>query len=360
MKKFILLIMINICLFASFSVDKYDKQEKILKSIDVDVKYLQDQSFMEIFYDMSEREVLYFTKVLNEANMNIPIIKAILKKEGVPDVFLYLAMVESNFKTDARSGVKATGVWQFMEPTAKNFGLRIDKFVDERKDVVAASVAAAKYLHKLKDEFGKWYLAIFAYNCGNGCVRKAIRNAGTDELNALLDEEQKYLPKETRRFFKKILSTSLIAENDIAKYGDIYLLNQVMALNIGKVEIKPNESLQLVANKAKMSLSELKELNPQFKGNYAPPYPYYAYLPIEKIASYKDNKSSIKYAKNNIKNVISYRVKQGDTLYAIAKKNNVSTSTLKAYNNLKDDRIGINQNLLIPILDFDNSKEAKN
>lgn len=360
MKKFILLIMINICLFASFSVDKYDKQEKILKSIDVDLKYLQDQSFMEIFYDMSEREVLYFTKVLNEANMNIPIIKAILKKEGVPDVFLYLAMVESNFRTDAKSGVKATGVWQFMEPTAKSFGLKIDKYIDERKDVVAASVAAAKYLHKLKDEFGKWYLAIFAYNCGNGCVRKAIRNAGSDELNVLLDEEQKYLPKETRRFFKKILSTSLIAENDIAKYGDIYLLNQVMALNIGKIDIKAKENLALIASKAGISMSEFKELNPQFKGNYAPPYNYYAYLPIEKIALFKENQNPLKYAKNNVKNVISYRVKQGDTLYAIAKKNGISTSTIKAFNNLKDDRLSINQNLLIPVLSLDDSKEAKN
>lgn len=360
MKKFILLIVTSICLYANFSVDKYDKQEKILKSIDVDLRYLQDQSFMEIFYDMSEREVLYFTKVLNEANMNIPIIKAILKKEGVPDVFLYLAMVESNFKTDAKSGVKATGVWQFMEPTAKNFGLKIDKFIDERKDVVAASVAAAKYLHRLKDEFGKWYLAIFAYNCGNGCVRKAIKNAGSDELSVLLDEDQKYLPKETRRFFKKILSTSLIAENDIAKYGDIYLLNQVMALNIGKVDVKPKESLSLIARKAGISLSEFKDLNPQFKGDFAPPYNYYAYLPIEKIAAYKDNSNPIKYAKNNVKNVISYRVKQGDTIYAIAKKNGVSTNALRAYNNLKDDRIGINQTLLIPVLVYDDSKEAKN
>ena len=359
MRKIIIFCFLTLSLFANFSMDKYSKQEKILKSIDVDLRYLKDQSFIKIFYDMSEREVLYFTKVLNAANVNIPIIKSILKKEGVPDLFLYLAMVESNFRTDAKSGVKAVGVWQFMAPTAKSFGLRIDSYVDERKDTVAATVAAAKYLHKLKDEFGKWYLAIFAYNCGNGCVRKAIRNAGTDDLLTLIDEDKKYLPGETRRFFRKILSTSLIAENDIAKYGDVYLLNQIMALNIGKIDIKPRSSLIQIANKANISIDEFKKLNPQFTGNYAPPYPYYAYLPIEKVSIFNNINNKTKYVKNNIKNVISYRVKKGDTLYLIAKKNNITTTILRSYNNLKDDRIGIDQTLLIPILNIDENKEAR-
>lgn len=359
MRKIIIFCFLTLSLFANFSVDKYDKQAKMLKSIDVDLKYLKDKSFIELFNDMSEREILYFTKILNEANMNIPIIKAILKKEGVPDLFLYLAMVESNFRTSAKSGVKAVGVWQFMAPTAKIFGLKIDNYVDERKDVVASTEAAAKYLKKLKDEFGKWYLAIFAYNCGDGCVRRAIRKAGTDELLTLINEDEKYLPGETRRFFRKILSSSLIAENDIAKYGDVYLLNQIMALNIGKVDIKAGANLSHIASKANVSLADFKRLNPQFKGSYAPPYKYHAYLPIEKISLFQDNSNQVKYAKNNVKNIKSYKVKKGDTLFAIAKNNNVTTTILKSFNNLKDDRIGINQTLLIPVLNLDENKEAR-
>ncbi|WP_267523127.1 lytic transglycosylase domain-containing protein [Campylobacter sp. MG1] len=360
MKKILLLCFINILLLANFTNDKYYQQEKILNSIDVDVKYLKDESFMGIFNEMSDRETAYFTKILNEANTRVQVVKAILKKEGIPDVFLYLAMIESNFKIDVKSGAKAVGVWQFMVPTAKNFGLKIDKYVDERKDVVASSIAAAKYIKNLKDDFGKWYLAIFAYNCGSGCVKKAISNAGSDDLAVLLDEEKKYLPGETRRFFKKILSTSLVVENDIAKYGDVYLLNQIMALNISKVDVKANSSLASVASRAGMSLDEFKELNPFFKGNVTPPYSYHVYLPIDKIALYKDNSNPKMYAKNDIKNVKSYRVKKGDTLYVIAKNNGISTKILKSYNNLKDDRLGINQTLLIPILVVDDNKEAKN
>lgn len=360
MKKILLLCFINILLFANFSTDKYSQHEKILNSIDVDVKYLKDKYFIQMFNDMGDKEISYVTKILNEADVNISIIKAILKKEGVPDLFLYLAMVESNFKIDVKSGAKAMGIWQFMAPTAKNFGLKIDKYVDERKDVVASSVAAAKYIKRLKDDFGKWYLAILAYNCGSGCVKKAISNAGSDELVVLLDEDKKYLPAETRQFFKKILSTGLVAESDMKKYNDMYLLNQVMSLNISKIDIKANDNLSSIASKAGMSLNEFKALNPFFKTNFAPPYPYYAYLPIEKVALYNDRANIKAYAKNDVKKLKSYRVKKGDTLYVIAKNNGISTAALKSFNNLKDDKLGINQTLLIPILVVDDSKEAKN
>ncbi|MBZ7986584.1 lytic transglycosylase domain-containing protein [Campylobacter canadensis] len=360
MKKVILIFFTISLAFANFSVENYERQEKILKSIDVDMKYLNDESFVEIFSNMSERDIQYFTKILNEDNMNIPIIKAILKKEGVPDVFLYLAMIESNFKTHAKSGAKAVGVWQFMSPTAKSFGLKIDRYVDERKDVVASSTAAARYLKRLKKQFGKWYLAIFAYNCGDGCVRRAIANANSDELSVLLDENKKYLPLETRNFFRKIVGASLIAENDIVKYGDAYLLNQIMSLNIKRVEIQANDNLVNLAKRAGMSLSDLKKINPHFNTNLTPPYSYYIYLPIERVALFKNSKKNFDYAKNKVKNIITYKVKSGDTLYDIAKENNVTTKILKSFNNLSSDFLSVNQTLRIPVLLIDESKEAKN
>ncbi len=121
----------------------------------------------------------YVTK-LNEASLFVPRVKDILKQEGIPDVFIYMAMAESNFTIDAKSSAKATGLWQFMHNTGIRYGLKSDMYVDERMDLVKSTIAATKYLNSLHKRFDKWYLAAISYNCGEGRVTEAITRATLD------------------------------------------------------------------------------------------------------------------------------------------------------------------------------------
>jgi membrane-bound lytic murein transglycosylase D len=125
-----------------------------------------------------------------------------------------MSMVESGFNPNAISSKKAVGIWQFMPSTARHYDLSVNKYIDERYNPISSTTAAIKYLKKLKKDFGKWYLAIMAYNCGEGRVAKAIKKAGSDDIVVLLDKNQKYIPKETRDYVKKILLLSMIGENN--------------------------------------------------------------------------------------------------------------------------------------------------
>ena len=160
-----------------------------------------------------DSQIRTFTDALKNGYMYIPMVKEQIKKSGVPESFFYLAMIESGFSNHTVSNAKATGMWQFMEQTAKLHGLKVGQYVDERKDPVESTIAATTYLRTLKGQFGKWYLAAMAYNCGDGALRKAIQKAGTDDLVTLLDSEKKYLPAETRNFILKILRAAYIAKD---------------------------------------------------------------------------------------------------------------------------------------------------
>ena len=168
---------------------------------------------------------------------------------GIPDVFLYLAMAESNFSATAYSSAKAVGLWQFMPYTGKKFGLRIDDYVDERRDPIKSTRAAIEYLQSLHSEFGKWYLAAMAYNCGEGRVRRAIREAGSDDLRILLDANKKYVPRETRDYIRKIVAMAYLSNNPefILENESDHLLNQGSSQTYTPVDVPGGTTLADVA-----------------------------------------------------------------------------------------------------------------
>jgi membrane-bound lytic murein transglycosylase D len=143
-----------------------------------------------------------------------------LASRGMPQDLIYLAMIESGFNPTARSPVKAAGLWQFMGPTAKQYGLTVNRRVDERNNPARATDAALKYLSSLHDRFGSWYLAAAAYNTGEGRVRRVLkevtgRTRGTD---ADFYRIASRLPRETRDYVPKLIAAAQIGKNP-ARYG---------------------------------------------------------------------------------------------------------------------------------------------
>lgn len=351
---FFIALMLGTRLFASvFSPEYYEKQMRILRNLDIEPSFLSDLVFIESKESIKSVHSSVLTRSVEEFKEFIPMIRDIIKEEELPDEFLYLAMVESGLKTHAASNVKAVGVWQFMEPTAKSLGLRVDVYVDERRDPFKSSVAAAKYLKSLKNEFGKWYLAILAYNCGNGKLGKAIKEAGSDELHVLLDEEQKYIPQETRLFIKKILTLAFVANNqDFILASGASFANYTLARDFVEVSVPQSVGLKDLARVAGLSLADLKRYNPHFRYDFTPPNSsYYMYIPVSKSLTFKQNYNPKKLAKvdTTIPQTMIYVVKSGDSLYSIARKHNISIEQIRQYNKIKKNHLAIKQKLILPI-----------
>lgn len=194
------------------------------------------------------------------------VVQDILEENGVPAEMYYLAMIESGYASQARSIASAVGVWQFIAPTARRYGLRVDKEVDERLDVLRSTKAAARYLKDLKREFGSWYLAMAAYNCGEGRVRRVIRRHRTNDFWTL--QKRRALPRETAEYVPKFQAAMIIARNP-AKYGFDRKTHYEYP-EFKRVKIRGQLALHEVAKRQKTSVSSLKALNPHLLRNQIP------------------------------------------------------------------------------------------
>ncbi len=358
MKKLIA-ILIPILLSANLTYTlNYSKELELLNSFDVDADFIYDPVLNKMRNSFKKNyKTKHFFKAMDDAYIFIPSIKSILAQYDIPEEFLYLAMAESNFHNTAYSKKRAAGLWQFMPRTAKLYGLRIDEYVDERRDPIKSTKAAAKYLSYLHKRFGKWYLAAIAYNCGGGRLNKAIKRAKSDDLKKLLDPKKRYLPRESRLYIRKILALALLANDEqfLLDSEYEYLLNRANAYSLTTVKLPSGESLRRVSKQVGIPLKELKKLNRHLKYEFIPPYKkgYEIYIPYIKLADFKQ-----KYQPNSVKNIyMVYRVKKGDNLSKIGKKYGVSYKVIMDFNHLKTSRLKLKQKLIIPI--EKNSKRKK-
>lgn len=344
-------LFIPFALFANLNyVTNHNKEITILDSLDIEPSFLYDKTLNQM---RSSNSIVYkskrFFKAMDNAYIYVPAIKKILAENNIPAEFLYLAMAESNLSNRAYSKKRAAGLWQFMPETAKQYGLKIDEYVDERRDPIKSTQAAAKYLTNLYNRFGKWYLAAIAYNCGGGRLNQGITKAKTDELNVLLDPKKKYLPKESRDYIRKIVTLALIGHDDkfLLESEYAHLLNRANAYSLSTVELSGGESLRRVASSIDIPIETLKMLNRHLKYDFVPPYnkDYEIYIPYVKLSDFKQ-----KYKPNSIQNIYKVHVvTNGDNLTYIGKKYGVRVKVIMDFNNLKTARLSLNQKIIIPI-----------
>ncbi len=349
MIKYFISLLLPAFLYANLSYDiNYEKELNVLKSFDIDASLLYDPIMNNMKQSIISRDKHFF-RAMEDAYLFIPAIKNTLAQYNIPQEFLYLAMAESNFRTKAYSNKRAAGLWQFMPTTAKYFHLNIDEYVDERRDPVKSTQAAAKYLSSLHKRFGKWYLAAIAYNCGGGRLSRAIKDAGSDELSVLLDEEKKYIPKESRYYIRKIVALALIGSDEyyLLKSEYEYLLNRANAYSLSTVKLASGESLERISQMIDISLTELQKLNRHLKYDFVPPYKdgYDVYIPYIKLSEFKQ-----RYQPEPIRNIYKVHVvTSGDNLSYIGKKYGVSYNVIKDFNKLTTTRLRLKQKLIIPI-----------
>jgi membrane-bound lytic murein transglycosylase D len=220
-------------------------------------RYLTDQR--PIFERYLEREGLY-SEMIRKA----------LRSRGMPDELLYLAAIESGFTPGARSRVSAIGMWQFMGPTAQAYGLRIDGYVDERRDPVRATGAALDYLQALHLRFGSWYLAAAAYNAGPSRVAEVLKRHAGDQAGEeeLYWEIVEHLPVETRVYVPKMLAAILLAQA-AEEYG--FDVQRADPVRFDRVWVPGGTSLKAVAAAIEAPVSRIRELNPHLLTGVTPP-----------------------------------------------------------------------------------------
>jgi len=219
-----------------------------------------------VHYFSTERGRKVLIGGLRRSGRYRPLIQRILDNEGVPQELIYLAQVESGFLPRARSNKQAVGMWQFVQFRGREYGLLQGPGTDDRLDPEKATRAAAKHLHDLYATFGDWYLAMAAYNCGPGCVQKAVERTGYADFWEL--RRLNALPKETANYVPVILALTIMVKNP--RDYDLDNLEFERPLEYESMDLQTPTSLALVADAADRPVSEIQDLNPALLKTTAP------------------------------------------------------------------------------------------
>jgi membrane-bound lytic murein transglycosylase D len=287
-----------------------------------------------------------FVTWLARSEKYIPFMKNLLKEHGLPEDLVYLVLIESGFNPYAYSRAKAVGLWQFISLTGKRYGLRVDWWVDERRDPEKSTIAAAKYLKDLYEMFDCWYLAAAGYNAGEYKIIKAIKRYRTEDFWKLTN--YRYLKRETKDYVPLMIAAALVAK-DPEKYGFTDVQYEE-PLRFEKVKVPELTALSLVAKACETSLEEIKDLNPELRRGVTPPHEteYEIQIPYGKEDLFLKNFEALQpLEKFQFKTHI---VKKGQTLRGIARYYRVDLEPLLEINHLKKtSRIPKGMTLLIPI-----------
>jgi membrane-bound lytic murein transglycosylase D len=316
------------------------------KEVDFDIPIVINakvEQFIQYFQTTGRK---IFTNWLARSERYIPFMKNLLKENGLPEDLVYMALIESGFNPHAYSRRKASGPWQFIYLTGKRYGLKVNWWVDERRDPEKSTIAAAKYLKDLYDMFECWYLAAAGYNAGEGKIVNAMKRYRTEDFWEL--SKHKYLKRETRDYVPQMIAAALIAK-DPEKYGFVNIEYQE-PLQYEKVKVPPVMALQLIAKVSEISVEELKELNPELLRWCTPPDSpkYEIKIPFGSKERFLKNFETLQpVQKFQFK---THRVRRGDTLSRIARFYRVDIKPILEINRIKKTSLlSIGTNLLIPI-----------
>jgi len=318
-----------------------------------------------------------FARQMALSEYYFPVFEEALARKNVPLEIKYLAIVESALNPKAVSRVGATGLWQFMLQTGKEYNLNVDSYVDERSDILKSSEAAAQYMVNMHRIFGDWELVLASYNSGAGNVAKAIRRSGGKQNFWNI---KNYLPKETQAYVPAFLATMYIYEYH-KEHGIVPNRAIVKHFQTDTIMIRKQMSFKQISDLVDIPVSQLQLLNPSYKLNVVPVYsnkPHFLRLPKDKIGIFTSNEEKIyayvqhesekrelpfetsrwALAKRDTtsKAVASgeytsktkfHTVKRGESLGAISNKYGVSVAELKSWNKLRGNSIGYGKKLKI-------------
>jgi len=402
---FILLIFVN-NLLANIS---NESDLKILKDLDLDSSFVNESSFQSIFEQYSSnKNINYYNNILKKSSLNAQIVREEIENENLPEAVFFIPMLESSFVNHAKGKKNPAGIWQIMPQTAINLKLRNDEFIDERLDLVKSTDAASSYIKRYYNKFNKWYLALLAYNCGEGRVIEGIARASLDKYleenpnsnndgtirvyKSYLEDYKKsksglsnlyeiynqigkrqgyydfsylvknnsknlYLPTSSLNYIQKIVAFSIIANRDLFKS-----INNKSKYQLEKVKAHKGLQLKSLANIVGMNYNEFKSINKHIKKETLPTDSklYNIYIPHNKVEIYNQKilfvkpikqeikvKEPVKKVVENKKKQIIYIVKKGDSLELIAKKYKVNLKKLKLDNNKKSNLIKIGEKIEI-------------
>ncbi len=269
----------------------------------------------------------HFINYTQRAGRYAPVLSKIMADNGLPRDLIYLAMAESGFQNHARSWAKAVGPWQFMPATGKNFGLNIDWYVDERRDPLKATIAAANYLKMLHGLFGSWELAAAGYNAGEGKVGRAIRMYKTKDFWQM--SKGRYLRPETKNYVPKIMALAIIGKNlEVFGFNEI---NFEKALDYEEIVVKGNADLYEVAEVLELDFEEVKRYNPEITRWQIPPYleNYALKVPVGAKEAWDEYKDKDSVVADSYK---TYVTNGQSSLQNISKKFKVPTEVLVELN----------------------------
>lgn len=278
---------------------------------------------------------------LKRAQPYLPHIRERFLAEGLPEDLIYLPFAESGFNTFAVSRSGAGGIWQFMPQTARNYGLAVDTWVDERRDPYKSTEAAIRYLKKLHADFGDWSLALAAYNAGEGAIGRALKKTGSEDYFSLCKASDD-LKQETKLYVPKFLALVKVARN-LEKLGFEPLDFEKRIPAPTYLRAKPNTDLLALAQSIGLGWKSFREFNPSLRKQEIPRAVQIA-VPRHLVAS------ATEFLKRPVTprrtEFASYRVKPGDTWWGVSRKYGVSVKELQQVNTAGKLRVG--QVLQIP------------
>ena len=385
------------------NIDLYDNLASDIKNINIDekvdfelptellkerLKAMDAKSPFNIEYNQGLENIIKsflknrkksYERLMAISEYYFPVFEEALAKQNVPLEIKYLAIVESALNPKAVSRVGATGLWQFMYQTGKQYNLNVDSYVDERSDPLKASAAAAQYMSNMYKIFGDWELVLASYNSGAGNVSKAIRRSGGQQNFWNI---RKNLPQETQGYVPAFLATMYIYEYH-KEHGIVPNRALIKHFETDTIMVKREMSFKQISDLLDVPVAQLQLLNPSYKMNVVPFYPnvnHFLRMPTAKIAAFVSNEEKV-YAyidheenkrerpfvfkkrprferdstlvaneetvfvrKNKTK---FYTVKKGDNLSEIANKYSVAISDIKRWNKLKGNKAPLGKKLKI-------------
>ena len=300
------------------------------------------------FYTHKSRST--FERWLERSQPHLPMVRRILTKHGLPQDLVMLPFAESGYNVNAYSWAGAGGMWQFMRGTGTKYGLKSDWWIDERRDPVKATEAAAKYLKELHERFGDWYLALAAYNAGEGKISRALQQTGCNDFFELSKNNSKLgrrtqLKAETRNYVPKFIAISKIFQNlDTLGFKPVSWDKEP---ELVAVDVPGGTDLLALAKAGDMSWRDFSAINAAYRRQVSPPHmTTTAYLPkerVEKMVAYLADPGSRPYA-----GYVQHKVRNGDSWWRISNKYGVPVAVLKKMNNMHSNILRPGQHIMVP------------